>query len=225
MENHNENFKTLMIRIKDDIVSETYANYCKDSWTGFNLRYFDAITPKDLPNIKSMLETNQRELHFGKRKNDEELTDTEKACFYSQYKLWWKCAAENVPILVLEHDAWCAKPGHISFNPNLQVQFFGQHAMEAVMFHPEFCKKLISHVENHRISGPMTLVDGLLGYFNIKEQSRYGLPHARYMGKSAPVHSVIDPTIGTTVMHPGGTTVDRLKKDADLFRVIPLLKV
>jgi|TARA_R110000782_G_scaffold2315_5_gene9237 hypothetical protein len=217
-----ENFKTIMIRIKGDVVSEKYVRYCKDSWTGFGLRYFDAITPKDLPNIKSMLEPGQKELTFGKRGNGVDLTDTEKACFYSQYKLWLKCANENVPILVLEHDAWCAKPGHISYNPHLQVQFFGQHAMEAVMFHPEFCKKIINHVSKNPVSGPMTLVDGLLGYFNRGEQSRYGIPHARYMGKLAPVHSVIDRSIGTTVTHPSGTTVDRLKKDGDLFRVVTI---
>ena len=199
-----ENFKTIMIRIKGDVVSEKYVRYCKDSWTGFGLRYFDAITPKDLPNIKSMLEPGQKELTFGKRGNGVDLTDTEKACFYSQYKLWLKCANENVPILVLEHDAWCAKPGHISYNPHLQVQFFGHH------------------VSNNPVTGPMTLVDGLLGYFKSKEQSRYGLPHARYMGKLAPVHSVIDRSIGTTVTHQSGTTVDRLKEDEDLFRLVEL---
>lgn len=209
-----ENFKTIMIKIKDDDVSETYARYCRDSWTGFGLRYFDAITPKDLPQMKG--------LTFGKRGNDVDLTDTEKACFYSQYKLWQKCSIENRPILILEHDAWCAKPSHISFNPNLQVQFFGQHAMEAVMFHPAFCRRILDYVAKNEITGPMNLVDGLLGYFNRGEQSRYALPHARYMGKLAPVHSVIDPLLGTTVQHPSGTTVDRLEKDADLFRVAKL---
>ena len=213
-----ENFKTIMIRIKGNDISEAYAGHCSKSWTGFNLRYFDAITPDTL--------SQQSGLTFGRRGNGAELTDTEKACFYSQYHLWKKCSLERVPILILEHDAWLHKPTFISYNPHLEVQFFGQHAMEAVMFHPNFCNRILDHVSKFPVSGPMTLVDGLLGYFNRGEQSRYGIPHARYMGKLAPVHSVIDATLGTTVTHPSGTTVDRLKKDSDLFRlesVIPSL--
>jgi len=207
-------FKTIMIRIPNNPVSERYAQKASASWEGFNLRYYDAITPETL--------SAQSGLTFGKRGNDRELTDTEKACFYSQYNLWKKCAVENVPILILEHDAWLQKPSAINFNPDLQVQFFGQHAMEAVMFHPHFAKRILNHVARHPVSGPMTLVDGLLGYFHRQEQSRYGIPHARYMGKHAPVHSLIDPNIGTTVQHPSGTTVDRLKKDKDLFRLVDL---
>ena len=113
-------FKTIMIRIPNNPVSERYAQKASASWEGFNLRYYDAITPETL--------SAQSGLTFGKRGNDRELTDTEKACFYSQYNLWKKCAVENVPILILEHDAWLQKPSAINFNPDLQVQFFGQHA-------------------------------------------------------------------------------------------------
>lgn len=207
-------FKTIMIKINGNQVSERYALKASSSWEGFNLKYYNAITPETL--------STQSGLTFGKRGNNRELTDTEKACFYSQYNLWKKCAAENVPILILEHDAWLRNPSAINFNPNLQVQFFGQHAMEAVMFHPHFAQRILNYVAKHPVSGPMTLVDGLLGYFNRNEQSRYGIPHARYMGKQAPVHSLIDPKLGTTVQHPTGTTVDRLKKDKDLFRLVDL---
>ena len=209
-----ENFKTIMIRVKENSLSDQYAEHCSKSWNDFDLHYFNAITPNNL--------SQQSGLTFGKRGNGAELTDTEKACFYSQYHLWKKCATEKKPILILEHDAWLQNSAPINFNPNLQVQYFGQHAMEAVMFHPVFCQKILDHVSNNPVTGPMTLVDGLLGYFKSKEQSRYGLPHARYMGKLAPVHSVIDPSIGTTVTHQSGTTVDRLKEDEDLFRLVEL---
>jgi len=206
-------FKTIMIRVKDNEISEKYARYCAKSWAGFDLRFYDAITPNTLQR--------QSGLTFGTRSNGRELTDTEKACFYSQYNLWKKCAIENVPILILEHDAYCQTPGAIEFNPHLQVQFFGQHAMEAVMFHPQFAKRIVNYCENNAVSGPMQLVDSLLGYFNKGSQSRHALPHARYMGQMAPVKSVIDPKIGTTVDHDG-STADRLKKDADLFKIVDL---
>lgn len=204
------NFKTIMIRIKDDKVSEAYARYCRDSWLGFNLKFFDAITPETL--------SEQSGLSFGKRGNGRELTDTEKACFYSQYLLWKKCAKESVPILILEHDAYCVRPETVKFNPSLEVQFFGQHAMEAVMFHPRFAERLINWCGKREVTGPMQLVDTLVGYFNKGQQSRFGIPHARYMGTQAPVKSVINPKLGTTVAHDG-TTADRLEKDADLFLI------
>jgi hypothetical protein len=206
-------FKTIMIRVKDDPVSEAYANYCKKSWVGINVKLYDAITPATLKS--------QSGLKFSKRSNGRDLTDTEKACFYSQYNLWKKSATENIPILILEHDAYLEKAGPIEYNPHLDVQFFGQHAMEAVMFHPRFSNRLINYCANREVSGPMTLVDNLLGYFNKGTQSRTGRPHARYMGLDAPVRSVIDPAIGTTVAHDG-TTADRLSYDRDLFKIVSL---
>ena len=209
-------FKTRMIRIKGNEVSEKYANYCAKSWFAYDLRYSDAVTPETLHE--------QSGLTFGVRGNGRELTDTEKACLYSQYHLWKKCAIENVPILVLEHDALLIKDNVIEFNPHLMVQFFGQHSMEAVMYHPKFAKILVDYCSKNEISGPMQLVDQLLGYFNKGTQSRHGLPHARYQGKGAPVRSVIDPNIGTTVDHDG-STLDRLKTgDADLFNIVDLGK-
>lgn len=204
-------FKTRMIRVKGDSVSERYAAYCKESWDGFNLALVDAVTPATLHE--------QSGVTFGRRGNGRELTDTEKACFYSQYNLWKKCAIENVPILVLEHDAWLENPSAIQFNPNLEVQFLGQHSMEAVLYHPRFARRLMRYCEARPVSGPMQLVDTLVGYLNKGQQSRFALPHARYMGPFAPVKSVIDPNLGTTVNHDG-TTADRLVKDGDLFKII-----
>jgi len=207
-------FKTRMIRIKDNEISEKYAEYCKGSWDGFDLRFYDAVTPKTLHE--------QSGLTFGKRGNGRDLTNTEKACLYSQYNLWKKGALENVPILVLEHDAFLEQPSAIEFNPHLMVQFFGQHSMEAVMYHPSFCRLLINYCNSNPVSGPMNLVDELLGFFKKGTQSRHALPHARYQGKLAPVKSVIDPNVGTTVDH-FGSTLDRLESgDADLFKLVSL---
>lgn len=208
------NFKTIMIYVDDDPLSKAYASYVARSWEGFDLKYFEAVTPATL--------ANETGLTFGQRgssDNPRDLTDTEKACFYSQYKLWKKCATENVPILVLEHDALCVNQGAIRYNNSLDVQFLGQHSMEAVMYHPRFAKLLVEYCSRRKVTGPMNLVDMLLGYFHRGQQSRYGRPHARYMGKNAPVRSVIDENLGTTVDHDG-TTLDRLRRDRDLFEVV-----
>ena len=210
------NFKTRMIRINKDNLSSKYADYCAKSWFGFNLRFQDAVTPETL--------NEQSGLTFGTRADGRELTDTEKACFYSQYNLWKKCAIEKSPILVLEHDALLKKRSAIHFNPHLYVQFFGQHSMEAVMYHPAFCTQLLKYCAQNEVTGPMNLVDNLLGFFKKGSQSRHALPHARYQGKFAPVRSVIDPNLGTSVDHDG-STLDRLKMgDDDLFEIVDLHK-
>ena len=207
-------FKTIMIRVKGNNISERYAHYCAKSWDGFNLRFYDAVTPETLHE--------QSGLTFGTRGNGRELTDTEKACLYSQYNLWKKCAVENVPILVLEHDAFLSESDPIQFNPSLMVQFFGQHSMEAVMYHPEFAKRLMKYCEINKVTGPMLLVDTLLGFFQVGSQSRHNMPHARYQGKRSPVKSVIDPNLGTTVDH-NGSTLDRFNSgDGDLFKIVNL---
>ena len=212
------NYKTIMIRLKHELLSESYYQYCRASWEWVDLRTYDAVIPETL-------EQQNGKLTFGRR-NNRELSDTEKAAFYSQYNLWKKCAHENMPILVLEHDAFCVNPTAIGFNPNLGVQYFGQHSMEAVMYHPAFAKLLCDYCEDPDkiVTGPMKLVDSLLGLFNLGAQSRYGWPHARYQGKMAPVKTILDPERGTSIRHNDGrTTVDRIKRgDEDLFKIVNL---
>ena len=100
------------------------------------------------------------------------------------------------------------------------VQYFGRHAMEAVLFHPQFCKMLINYCKRNPVIGPMSAIDTKLGFFNKTQQSRFGLPHSRYQGEFAPVDHVIDPKLGTTVDHDG-RTAQRLKSgDADLYKLV-----
>lgn len=211
-----QNFKTIMIKIDDNLASEAYARYASKSWTGFNLKYFSAITPETVDQYD--------ELSFGTKGNGRELTPTEKACFYSQYLLWKKCSIEQVPLLILEHDAYLKNPTPIKFDGTLMCQMLGQHAMEAVMFNPSFATLLVNYCKNNKIVGPMQTVDHLLGYTRPGSQSRHALPHSRYMGKLSPVKSLLDPNLGTTVQHTSGTTLDRLKEDGDLFHVVDLYR-
>lgn len=205
-------FKTIMIKVDGDKVSESYYNYCAPSWNGFNLRTYQAVTPDYLDGTSVALGAR---INFG-QKNGRDLTPTEKACFYSQFNIWVKCAMEEVPILVLEHDAYLMNPSQIIYDPRFQVTFFGQHSMEAVMYHPKFAKVLVDYCVSEKVTGPMSAVDRLLGYTRPGEQSRYARPHARFIGPAAPVKSVLDPKLGTSVEHDG-TTADRAEKDHDLF--------
>jgi len=204
-----------MIRIKNHPISEAYANYCAPSWKGFDFEFYDAVTPDTL--------SSQRGLKFSDKKSGPH-TETEKACLYSQYNLWKECARSNKPYLILEHDAYLEKPEAIQYNPYLFIQFFGQHAMEAVLFNPSFARELILKLQTQSIAeGPMAFVDRNLGYFNKGTQSLHGRPHARWMGKDAPVKSVLDPELGNTVAHVE-PILDRIKDPVqrDLFKITQL---
>lgn len=207
-------FKTIMISVTDDPVSQAYRKYCEPTWREFNLRHFEAVTAET--------QSQYDFIQFG-QKGNRDLTDTEKACFYSQYFLWKKCLNEKVPILVLEHDAFLERPEWIKFDPRFDVTFYGQHSMEAVMYHPRFAQKLINHVESNIVTGPMSVVDRLVGYLSPRTQSRHARPHARFIGPGAPVKSVLDPKIGTSVIHnKTGSTADRADKDSDIFKIVDL---
>lgn len=216
-------FKIYMIRIKDHEVSEKYANHCVKSWNdaGFEVEFYDAITPDTL-HLHSGI-------RFGRKGNPmRHITDTEQACFYSQWNLWKQCADEGVPYLILEHDAWLEKPSWIEFRDQFQVQYMGEHAMEAVMFHPEFCEKIMKYTSDKSVTGPMHTVDTILGH-TMAGKHNNALPHARLLGPEAPVRSVIDPTLGTTVDHPNmqtgmGSTADRVTvgKDQHQFKIVRL---
>tara|TARA_B100000575_G_C23139504_1_gene662787 strand:- start:926 stop:1555 length:630 start_codon:yes stop_codon:yes gene_type:complete len=93
------------IVIKDNPISEMYFNSIKESWKGYKLKKFNAVTPKDL-----VYESN---LKFGKKtygRVKREFTVTEKAVWYSHFKLWCQCALRNEPMIIIEHDSYLQKP-------------------------------------------------------------------------------------------------------------------
>lgn len=214
-----QDFVIKMIRIKDHPVSEAYANHCVTSWkdAGFDIQLYDAVTPATV--------SKQDSIPF---KWSRPVTETEKACFLSQYNLWKECYEEDKPYLILEHDAYLINPRPIKYEPDLMLQYFGQHSMEAVMFHPEFAEMLLKRIyENGSTSGPMGLVESTLGFSsrNILQSTKC-LPHARYIGPRAPVRSVLDPNLGNTVEHhtPDATDVVKqaIKGNNDLFKIVSL---
>lgn len=213
-------FDIWMIRIKDDEKSETYAKYCAKSWTdaGFEVNFFDAVTPDTL--------------HLGEHLNfDASHNPGEKACFVSQYLLWKKCYEDNRPLLILEHDAYLENPEMIIYNPGLAMQYLGQHCMEAVLYNPWWAKEMCHLAETiEDLRGPFGMVEHFLGIpvqgvRNSRRYgllSRYGVPHARFLGPGAPVKHVIIPELGSTLQHKGKTS-DRIDGDqADLFKIVPL---
>jgi len=205
----NKDFDIWMIRIKGDYKSELYAEYCAKSWTdaGFHVNFFDAITPETVYRYKE-----SKLFHPDNRMNDQE-----KSVLVSMLRLWRKCVETNRPFLILEHDAYLEKKvDAIQYNPHVDVTFFGQHCMEAVLFKPSFCKDFIRWIhrlggqvkngEIHRgiLYGPFAMVERYLGclldchHHNIKQR-----PHTKYLGPQAPVRVVLIEELGSSIVHSG----------------------
>ena len=212
-------FDIHMIRVKDDFKSETYAKYCAKSWTdaGFKVNFFDAVTPetvKDYP-----------EYEFQER-----ILPAEKGCFLSMIALWEQCVLEDKPFLILEHDAYLENPDAITYNPYVDITYFGQHCMEANLYRPSFCEFLLKVCRENENGGPFALTEHFLGIASKRrygQLSRFGRPHLRFHGPDAPVRHVIIPQLGTYIQRPhkpegDKSTADRLDRDADLFKIVPL---
>mgnify|MGYP003657299958 CR=1 FL=1 len=89
-----------MIGMSTHLLSLIYSRYVTPSWKGHNLRFFEAVTPKDL--------YKKTDLVFGV-KGSRHFTETEKAVWYSHYELWARCALEG-PCVIIEHDSCLVKP-------------------------------------------------------------------------------------------------------------------
>ena len=212
----NKDFDIWMIRVKGHETSETYAKVCSKTWTdaGFKVNFFDAVTPetvKDYPQVT-----------WGSRPNE-----VEKACFLSQYHLWRQCATTKRPILVLEHDAYLKKPEYITYNPHVDITYFGQHCMEAVLFNPSYAEFLCDVMEDNDVNmGPFSMCEHFLGLSGGKRQkklSKYARPCLRYLGPDAPVRHAIIPRFGSMIGHGRDgekVTSDRLDYEKELFEII-----
>lgn len=154
--------KCFMIIIKDNETSEYYAQYCKPSWEsiGISVDRFDAITPKTLKF--------RRELRFAKysRANkyikygiQADITESEKACWYSHFSLWKESCYLDEPLLILEHDAYLENPENIILSTENDIVFFDKAAMGSYLINPNFARLLVEiSIDKIIDSGPYAFI-------------------------------------------------------------------
>lgn len=106
-----------IIRLKGHELSESLAKRCADSCdkVGIKYQYWDAFdgTKDDInppENLNSFMKMVKITDHF--------LTRSEVACALSHISLWAKCVEDDVPLVVLEHDAIMFAPyrDHTMYN-------------------------------------------------------------------------------------------------------------
>ena len=85
-----------MISMSDHPISLMYQREVEPSWKDYNLKKFEAVTPKDL--------YNKHKLDFGTL-SKRDFTSTEISVWYSHFELWCKCVRENKELVVIEHDS------------------------------------------------------------------------------------------------------------------------
>ena len=92
-----------MIVMEEHPISLMYQREVESSWKDYDVKTFNAVTPKDL--------VYKTKLTFGTKKigKKREFTLTEKAVWYSHFELWCKCVNKG-PLIVLEHDSKLVKP-------------------------------------------------------------------------------------------------------------------
>lgn len=97
--------KSYIIRLKNNSISEKYANLCvaQARELGIDIEYFDGINGLEYQQHLTQLGIVPR-YKFKKGRAGV------FGCFLSHYYLWQRCAANNEPFLILEHDGFFIKP-------------------------------------------------------------------------------------------------------------------
>jgi glycosyl transferase family 25 len=97
--------KAFIIRLKNNPISEKYASLCIEQASKFNINveYFDAINGLEYQQHLTQLNI------YPKYKFKKGRAGV-FGCFLSHYYLWKKCADENVPYVMLEHDGFFIRP-------------------------------------------------------------------------------------------------------------------
>jgi hypothetical protein len=197
------------IVIRDNPASEYYYNYCAPSWKeiGIELKRFDAITPDRLKYEKELkfCEYLQMEKYIKKGITTAVITETEKACWYSHYKLWQDCILHNRPYLITEHDALLVHPERFWTDNKHGIIFYDTGAMGSYCIQPWYAKMLVEHLFYDIIEGgPYSLI----GYFNdwvLRPKERHTLVRPDIYPEKSKFkmcsRQVMSKTHGNTIIH------------------------
>lgn len=180
----------IIIRIKDDPISEKLAKLTKESWErfGHTTEFFDAITPNNLGNDRyNYINFGDKILPHKNEYQDNEIenlelsvalnaripakstngksytrviSETEQSVYYSHIELWKLISKRNVPYIVVEHDM--TLENNLSDNLFDRFLFYqlGEGLCHCSYITPFIVNKLLEGVKNYNPAG-MILIDHL----------------------------------------------------------------
>lgn len=156
-------YRIKMIRMKGHRLSEAYASYVLPSWEDFpgEVEMFDAVTEENLYESEVFWDVgfaNVLVSHVGMeeyiKKHDSYpgVSKREAATYCSFITLWKECIEENVPYLIIEHDALYVGPKNFEL-PESRILKISSYANAATLYSPEWCRDFL---ENGAFSMPYT---------------------------------------------------------------------
>jgi GR25 family glycosyltransferase involved in LPS biosynthesis len=190
-----------MIVIKDNEASEYYANYCMKSWEnyGIDVKKFNAIVPKDLPNLDHIKwHPYSTQIKYTNLNIQAEITDTEKSCFYSHYMIWKICIKKNLPVLVLEHDSYLIHPENLWLDMNYGIIFYDKASTGAYVIFPWYAKIIVEYMKTTMVGcGPYAFLEKCAVENNMINM-HVNQKHKKY---KAAADQVMSEKYGSTIEH------------------------
>ena len=198
-----------MIVIENDERSEYYHDYCKPSWEsiGVTVNRFKAITPKTLHRHNDLkFARYSASLKYVEKGLKVNITETERSCFYSHFRLWQESVFLNRPILILEHDCILQDSSKLWYNDLYGIIFYDRAAMGSYIIQPWFAKDLIEHMyEIKIISGPYAHIE------------RFANKNNRMKELVNVKHDLFIPAADQVMSVKYGGTIDHYSNDKDEF--------
>lgn len=210
---------THMIVVDGNEKSDYYYQYCSPSWQelGLEVNKFKAVTPKTLKR--------EYELNFSKYSRSgkyvsqgikADITDTEKACFYSHYKLWQEAVYQKQPFLILEHDCLLLEPDKFWTDDSHGIIFYDKAAMGSYVIYPSFAKMLVQYCMQHTIStGPYAMIEQMCREYKIMDQL-VNVTHEKFNPIS---DQVMSRKYGNTVTHYSDIDTTRTYKQHNFIMI------
>lgn len=209
-----------MIVIRDNQISNYYADYCIPSWEdyGFKINKFDAETPDTIQQRTDLKFSEfNRSQKYAAYKLSVAITETERACWYSHYSLWKKCVELAKPIMILEHDAYFYRPEKFWIDlAEYSLIFHDKAAMGSYIIAPDAASQLVKYCSENIIATGV-----LAGIHDCHRRGRLTRKvHAHFTAKIDPcVNQVYSKKYRNTIHHPSDDYPDIEWKQHDFIEI------
>lgn len=189
-----------MIVIIGNEKSIFYYNHSKISWEKHNIKVnvFNAITPDKLKREHELTFSRySSSIKYTSRNIKAQITETEKACWYSHFKLWQECCYSNKPLLILEHDCTLLDDRKLWSDNSYGIIFFDKAAMGSYIIYPWFAKILVKEAMSSVIdTGPYAFIE----FISIKNNFQDKNVNCR--------HKLFNPAANQVYSNDHGNTID-----------------
>ncbi len=204
------------IVVRGNETSEYYYSKIEPVWKSIeiDLQRVDAVTPATLPEGPLKFGRNTLRKYTRLNPKGKAFTNTERAVWYSHYKLWCKCIDMDERILIMEHDCVPVFLEKLWYTDDLLFKSFDKGALGCYTITPEIAKMFKKHLEGNYIitMGPLgTLVNLVYTVENDKTNRRWNLIEGVDNRYDPGCTQIIHSKFGTTIQHYKGTEMETVK--------------